>query len=120
MEYLNEWSSAQEVPGGIEVTMEKPTGAIRTIQIVLTPEGWDEYVRKIYADCDPSDTHLQASVLAMPDDQQSLVYDTYDWVPSATPTLPVDTFEPEPGGEWVAFDRDGNVTSRFANWAEPD
>ena len=120
IEYLNEWSRAREVPGGIEVTVEQLTGATRTIQIVLTPEGWDDYASTIYGGGDPSATAIQGSVLAMPDDRPFLVYDTYDWVPSTTPTLPVDTFRPEPGGEWVAFDRDGNVTSRFADWVEPE
>lgn len=118
IEYLNEWASAREVPGGIEVTFTQPPGLRRTVEVVVTSEEWDDYVSIIYGTGDPRATTLKRSLLATPDGVPYLVYDTYDWSPSQTRELPADDFDPGPG-EWVASDSDGTV-HRFADFEERD
>ena len=115
IEYLNEWADAREVPGGIEVTFKQPPGVTRTVEVVVTLAGWDDYVSTIYGTGDPRATPLKAQVLATPAGARYLVYDTYDWVPSGTRELPADGFAPGPG-EWVVTDDDGDVIDRFADF----
>lgn len=117
IEYLNEWASAREVPGGIEVTFEQSPGVTRNVEVVVTSADWAAYVSIIYGTGDPGATTLKREVLAMPDGAQYLVYDTYEWVPSETRELPEDDFDPGPG-EWVVTDDDGNVIERFADFDE--
>jgi len=112
IEYINEWASAREVPGGIEVTFEQSPGVTRTVEAVVTSTDWNDYVGTIYGTGDPSATTLKDKVLATPDRAHYLVYDTYDWEPSETPELPEDDFDPGPG-EWVVTNDDGNVIDRF-------
>jgi hypothetical protein len=119
IEYINEWASAREVPGGIEVTFERSAGVPRTVEVVVTLADWDDYVSIIYGTGDPRATTLKEKVLATPVGAPYLVYDTYDWVPSETRELPKDDFDPGPG-EWVVMDPDGSVIDRFADWDERD
>jgi hypothetical protein len=116
IEYLNEWASSRELPGGIEVTFTQSDGAVRTVEVVVTSDEWDDYVSTIYGTDDPRATTLRGSLLAMPDQVPYLVYDTYDWLPSPTRELPEDDFDPGPG-EWVVTDSDGTV-HRFADFEE--
>ena len=90
IEYINEWASAGEVPGGIEVTFEQSPGATRTVEVVVAPAEWDDYITTIYGTGDPRATGLKHKVLAMPEGAPYLVYDTYDWEPSKTRGLPED------------------------------
>lgn len=118
-EYINEWASAREVPDGIEVTFHQLTGAIRTIEVVLTLTDWDDYISTSYGTGDPSATTLKEKILETPDGAHYLVYDMYDWWPSQTRELPEDDFDPGPG-QWVVTDDDGNVIDRFANHDQRD
>lgn len=117
IQYIDEWASAREVPGGIEVTFEQSPGVPRTIEVVVTSADWDDYISTVYGEGDPRATPLKKKVLAMPDKTSYLVYDTYDWEPSGTRELPEDDFNPGPG-EWVVTDDDGNVIDRFADFDE--
>ena len=118
LEYLNEWASAREVPGGIEVTFTQSPGVTRTVEVVVTLAEWDTYVSTIYGTGDPRATTLQKSLLATPYGVPYLVYDTYDWFPSRTRELPEDDFDPGPG-EWTVADADGTV-HRFADFDQQD
>ena len=116
IEYVNEWASAREVPGGIEVTFETAPGVTRTVEVVVTSAEWDGYISTIYGTGDPRATPLKQKVLATPDTARYLVYDdTYDWQPSETRELPEDDFNPGPG-EWVVTDAEGNTIDRFADF----
>jgi hypothetical protein len=115
IEYVNEWASAAEVPGGIEVTFEQSPGVTRTVEVVMTAADWDDYVSIMFGTGDPRATPLKGEVLATPDRARYLVYDTYDWVPSETRELPPDVCNPGPG-EWVVTDVEGNVTDTFADF----
>src|ERR1700742_3011032 len=117
---LDTWASAREVEGGIEVTFEQATGVARTVEIVATPGDWGEYAGVVWGAVGPALAELRSVLLAMPTDTGYLVYtDSYDFEPSPTRVPlpgPDADFLPEPGGQWVALDSDGRVTSRFADW----
>ncbi len=45
LEFLNNWSTAVEVePGRIEVTLDNPDGSKRGVEILMTPDEWDDMV----------------------------------------------------------------------------
>jgi hypothetical protein len=116
VEYINEWASAREVPGGIEITFEPSPGVSRTVEEVVTPAEWDDYICTVYGTGDPRATPLKKHLVEMPDGAFYMVYGRYDWEPSATRELPEDDFNPGPG--WVVTDDDGNVIDRFAHFDE--
>ena len=116
VEYVNEWASAREVPGGIEVTFQTARGVPRTVEVVVTSAEWDDYISSIYGTGDPRATPFRQKVLATPDSARFLVYDdNYDWQPSKTRELAEDDLDPGPG-EWVVEDAEGNIISRFADF----
>lgn len=120
--YLDEWGVAGETPTGIEVTFEHPSGGLRTVQIVVGPAGWSEYIGVVWGVEDPADTDLRDLVESMPADQRFLVYGHDQWEAASTPAPPADPdddMQPGPGGEWVLLDGDGNVTSRYADTIGP-
>lgn len=116
-EYLDEWASAREVPGGIEVTFEQSPGVPRTVEVGVTSADWGDYMSTVYGTGDPRATPLNKKLLAMPDEMSYLVYDTYDWEPSGTQGLPKADFGPGQG-EWGVTDDDGNTIDRFADFVE--
>jgi hypothetical protein len=120
LDHLTTWGSAREVPGGIQVTFQQPSGEPRTVEIVASPAEWGEYAGSIWGVDDPAATDIGRRVSELPPDQPFLVYDGGDWLPSTTRDLPDpdDDVEPEPGGEWVVLDTEGNVVSRYADWIE--
>lgn len=115
LEYIDQWASAREVPGGIQITFEQSPGVPRTVEVVVTPDDWDTYLSVIWGTEDPRVTPFKDKVHAMPADMGYLVYDTYDWWPSHTPESPEDDLLTGPG-EWVVTDRAGKVIDRFADW----
>jgi hypothetical protein len=116
LEILSTWSDAREVPGGIEVSFTTPTGASRTVQVVMSEHDWEELTWTIQRE---SPETLRERIVGLPADVPYLVCDSgVELVPSATPELPPDDFRPEPGGRWVALDANGNVQSYFAEWAD--
>src|SRR4051794_6745279 len=44
LEYLDEWATAREVPGGIEVAFDPSPGVTRVVEIVVAPADWDDYL----------------------------------------------------------------------------
>ncbi len=117
LEYVATWASVREVAGGIEVAFEQAPGSARTVEVVVTRAQWADYTSTVFGTDDPRATPLRERLRAMPDDARYLVYDTYDWLPSATRELPPD--EPSEGtGEWVITDEEGRVVDRFADFAD--
>jgi hypothetical protein len=113
--YLNEWANAREVPGGIEITFIGSAGRSRTVEVVMTPEDWDDFIGTMYGGDDPRPSPIQETVLGAPDGVPYLVYDgTYGWAASETRELPVVDLDLGPGG-WFVTDKDGQVVSRFAD-----
>ena len=114
IEYVNEWATAREVPGGIEVAFETAPGETRVVEIVVTSAEWDDYISTMFGTGDPRATPLKQHVLATPDTARFLVYDTYDWQPSESRKSSEEALNPGPG-EWVVQDAEGNTLDRFAD-----
>jgi len=100
LDHIDQWASAREVPGGIEITFEQAPGVRRRVEVVVTAEDWEDYLSVIWGSWDPRVTPFKDTVLAMPVETYYLVYDTYDWIPSRTRDLP-DEELPSGPGEWV-------------------
>ncbi len=115
---LNEWATAQVTERGIEVTFEREAGTSRTVELVVTPDGWREYWPCIYGDEVSAAAGLRDLLHDVPLDMGFLVYDNEQWEASHTRDFPHEEFHPEPGGQWVVTDDAGNVTSRFADWID--
>jgi hypothetical protein len=125
LEFLNSWSSAAEVsPGRIEVTLEEPGGTARVVEIVMTPDEWDDMAAVARGDFDDAVQKVKTTVLGLRSHERFLVYEDYDLHVSAGPDLPVDPEierldelaarqHPEGVGRWVVTDRDGNVLDEF-------
>ncbi len=115
---LNSWADAREVAGGIEVSFAAPSGARRTVEIVMTPEDWDELSEVIRRE---SAASVKERLLALEAGEPFLVCDAgVELLSSSTRELPPDDFEPEPSGQWVVLDEGGNVSSRFADWDDAE
>jgi hypothetical protein len=115
LEHLEELGSAREVAGGIEVITDRPRGRSRTVEVVVSPEEWDDYVSTMYGDGDPTQTGIKDRVLEVPYGVRYLVYDgSYNWTPSETRELPEEDFDPGRGA-WVVTDGGGKVIDRFAD-----
>jgi hypothetical protein len=119
LDHLNAWATAQVTPTGIEVTFEQLPGAARTVELVLTPDDWRGYWGVIWGDEDLAAAYVRQALLTeVPGDMAFFVYDREQWEASQTRDFPPDPdeeFQPEPGGQWVVTDREGNVTSRYAD-----
>lgn len=121
-DHLSAWTTSRRTPTGIEVTFEQPTGGSRTVELVVTPDGWDEFWRVQWGDEDAAAASIRDLLEnEVPPDKAFLVYAKEQWIPSDTRDFVADYFQkftPEAGGEWVALDREGNVVSRFADYSE--
>ncbi|WP_104108420.1 hypothetical protein [Nocardioides sp. 616] len=117
---LRSWADAREVKDGIEVSFTSGAGR-RTVEIVMTPSGWDELAEVIGRESPDS---IKRRLLTLEDDKSFLVCDSgVELIASSTRDLPADEFadfNPDPGGQWVVTDKAGNVVSRFADWTDED
>ncbi|WP_126688287.1 hypothetical protein [Nocardioides ferulae] len=118
---LRTWAEVREVTGGVEVSFPGGAGALRTVEIVMTPEQWDELSEVVQFESPDS---VKRRLLALEDDKPFLVCDSgVELIASSSHDLPPVTFAgftPEPGGQWVATDETGNVVSRLADWSDND
>jgi hypothetical protein len=121
VETLDAWTSAAErAPGQIEVSVHQG-GTSRDVVIVMTPDEWDDMAGVMRGDFDDAVEEVKRTLLDLQSHERFAVYSQYRLEPSTQPTLrePPD-LTPEPAGEWVAYDREGRIASRFADWSEPD
>jgi hypothetical protein len=120
--FLMGWSTVREVSDGIEVTFESPTGASRTVKVMMTREDWDEFVTVPFGDFSVAASVLMSSIVSLPAEHPWLIYgDSYDFIPSASSTLSASSpASAGPGGEWVILDDEGTIVSRFKDWQEPE
>lgn len=100
LEFVERWAVVVEVPGGLRIRFEQPTGGYRTIEVVMTPAQWDTFMSIMSGTGEPRDTRFMDQVINAPKDAPFLVYDTYDWWPSQTREIVEDRISPEPG-TWV-------------------
>lgn len=116
--------TVQVAPGRIRVAVDRPDGVARTVEVVMTPDNWDDMSGVAWGDVDGAAAYVQDRVRAS--DQPFLVYDgQYDVQDCPSPEIPEDPEEARmrelmkqhpkgiPGGRWVAYNRDGNVTDEF-------
>jgi hypothetical protein len=120
LEFLNKWSEAVEVgPGRIRVSWEEADGSTRDVEILMTPEEWEEMVGVMWGGFGRElRAHLKDTVLGLQPQEHFLVYGDYALYPQATEEVPVDPDlarleelsrqHPEGFGEWMTYDRSGN------------
>jgi hypothetical protein len=78
-------------PYGLVVSAQKPDGTSAVVEIVMTPDQWDDLVSIPWGAVDLAADHVRGLVLNQPPDQPYLVYDgCYELLPSDAPDLPVD------------------------------
>ena len=124
---LSVLSSCGEVgelePHGLVVTVDRNDGTTTVVEIVMTPEEWDDLVSISWGACEPAARHVYQLVMDQPRDSRYLVYSQYQMVQSHTSTLPVDPGDlrlqelaakyPDgviPGGGWFAFPPEGRTS----------
>jgi hypothetical protein len=121
IESLDAWTWATETaPGRIAVSL--PQGGVsRHVVIVMTPDEWDDMAGVMWGNFDDAVQDVKRTLLALQPEEGFAVYSEYRLEPSTATALPVpQEFTPEPDGEWVAYDREGGIASRFADRSEPD
>ena len=124
LQELNSWARATEAgPGRVRVFFTDAAGAARVVDIVMTPEQWEDMAGGVWGSFEGAARELRQAVLSASDNDRFLVFDTYELRPSPTETLPVDPDQerldqlarehPEGFGRWVVLDREGNVVDEF-------
>lgn len=119
--HLDAWTSAAEIAAGrIRVSVPQD-GGDRDVVIVMTPDEWDDIAGVMWGDFDAAVEDVKRTLLGLQPHEGYAVYEQYRLAPSTAEVLPArPDFTPEPGGTWAALDRDGRVSSTFADWVEPD
>ncbi|HWJ11782.1 MAG TPA: hypothetical protein VNS46_20545 [Nocardioides sp.] len=105
LDHLNAWATARRTPTGIEVTFEQLTGGSRTVELVVTSEGWDEYWSVQWGEEAAAAANVRDILTRVPPDKPFLVYAKEQWIPSHVRDFAghgVRKVTPEQGGEWVA------------------
>ena len=118
---LRTWATPREVTGGIELSYVDDAGTRLTVEIVLSPDDWEELSEVIGIE---SPDRLKERLRALEGDKPFLVCDSgVELVASSSRDLPPDEiadFSPGPGGQWVVMDEAGAVVSRLAEWNDDD
>ncbi|GAA1807735.1 hypothetical protein GCM10009795_061130 [Nocardioides hankookensis] len=102
-------------PSGLIVRGERADGTPLVVDIVMTPDEWDDLVSISWGVVATAAHHVRGLVLGQPPDLRYLVYDCYQLVPCDAPELPVpegrarleelSSQHPDgiiPGGGWYA------------------
>ncbi|CAI9403981.1 hypothetical protein HIDPHFAB_04088 [Nocardioides sp. T2.26MG-1] len=77
-------------PHGLVVDARKPDETSAVVEIVMTPDEWDDLVSITWGSVELAAHHVRELVLEQPSDRRYLVYDLYRLVPCDAPALPVD------------------------------
>lgn len=77
-------------PHGLVVDAHKADRTSTVVEIVMTPDEWDDLVSIMWGSVELAAEHVRELVLAQPSDQRYLVYNLYRLVPCDAPALPVD------------------------------
>lgn len=124
LDHLKGWATARRTPTGIEVTFEQLTVGSRTVELVVTSEGWDEYWNVQWGDEDSAAANVRDILTnEVPPDKAFLVWNREQWISSDSRDFAghdVRKFTPEQGGRWVTLDREGDVVSRFAEFPKDE
>lgn len=107
--------SARE-PEGLVVSDERGDGTRAVVEIVMSPEEWDDLVSMMWGSVRAAAEHVRDQVLSQPTDKRFLVYHLYNLVACDRPALPVSPDVARlqelaarhqgaiPGGTWHAGD----------------
>lgn len=91
VEVLESMGSVEErEPGGLVVSARQHDGSSTVVEIVMTPEEWDDLVSIMWGSVELAAEHVRELVLQQPPDRRYLVYSLYRLVPCDAPALPVD------------------------------
>jgi hypothetical protein len=122
IESLDAWTAAKEIaPGRIEVALPPNGGTSGRVQMVMTPDEWNEMEGVMFGNFDDALQDIKQTLLELGPDEKLVVYEQYRLMPSSAVELPErQDAEPEAGGEWVVLDRQGHLASRFRDWLESD
>jgi hypothetical protein len=77
-------------PGGLTVALDGEGGSTRVVEIVTTPDEWDDMCGIGGWEMDAGAQHVRQQVKDLPRDKRYLVYSLYNLVPCDSPSLPVD------------------------------
>ena len=102
-------------PHGL-VVLTRVDGAATRVELVITPQEWDDLVGILWGDVDAAAEHVRGLVRGLPPGHRFLVCAQYELVPCRTPELPPDpdlvrlqelaAQHPDgviPGAYWSAF-----------------
>ena len=94
-----------------------PQGAgRRQVVVVMRADEWDDMVGVMWGSFDSALREVKATLSGLKPDEAFAVYSLYRLCPSIEATPPESPAPlPEPGGQWVAYDRAGRVESRFVD-----
>jgi hypothetical protein len=96
-------------------------GSGRHVLIVMAPDEWDDMAGVMWGNFDDAVEDVKRTLLTLRPEDRFAVYSDYRLEPSTSDALSEPPeLTPEPGGEWVAYDREGRIAGRFADWSEPD
>lgn len=79
----------ERAPYGLVVTTQHGDGSSTVVEIVMTPEEWDELVSIPWGELEAAAQHVRELVWIQPPGQRYLVYDTYDLSPCDTPVMTI-------------------------------
>lgn len=77
-------------PHGLVVSVSKSDGTSTIVEIVMTPDEWEDLVSIMWGSVQLAAQHVRELVLEQPSDRRYLVYNLYRLVPCDAPALPVD------------------------------
>ncbi|TIC87353.1 hypothetical protein E8D34_09455 [Nocardioides sp. GY 10113] len=82
---------AQRAPHGLVVAGARADGSRFEVEIVMTPDEWDDLAAVAWGDVDAAAAYVVGLVRGQPADLRYLVYRLYELTPRGEPTIP-----PEP------------------------
>ena len=113
---LDGWSSASELaPGRIRVAVPKGGRGRRTVVIVMTPAEWEDMFTVAYGSFDSAFDRVKQTLLALKPHERFAVYADYGLEPSTAETLAEPVLPESGSGNWLAYDRNGEVADRFGD-----
>ena len=124
IEALDEWTEARQVaPGRIEVVLPEKGTDRRHVQIVMTPDEWDDIASVAFGGFEYALDYVKEMLARLSDSEKFAVYTTYDLAPSDTPELTEDPQtlrlrelareHPEGIGRWIARDPESGEADAY-------
>ncbi|MFO6453342.1 MULTISPECIES: hypothetical protein [unclassified Aeromicrobium] len=110
-------------PGRLRVRFVDPTGSVRAVDILMTPDEWDDIATVVWGSDELAAAWVKQRILDTEPRHRYLVHSICDLIPSETEFLPPNPRlerakqavrdRPQERGRWVVLDDDGNVVDEF-------